>query len=185
MTRTILPLLILTALFACASKEPMQDTKVEMASIKPVTLPGMSRVHMARGALLGSQPDATALKLAHKKYGTKTVLNLRMPAEIKYFMEAQAVRDFGMEYHNVAFAQASTLTDEVFSRALAVLRDQSKAPVLMHCKSGNRVGAIWYAHLVLDLGVLPDEAMAEAKIVGLRKKGHIMRAMEYVDAMRK
>ena len=185
MIRNILPLLILTALTACASHEPVQDTKVETATIKPVTLPGMSRVHMARGALLGSQPDATALKLAHQKYGTKTVLNLRMPAEFKYFMEAQAVRDFGMEYHNIAFGPAKTLTDEVFSRALTVLRDSSKTPVLMHCKSGNRVGAIWYAHLVLDLGVQPDEAMAEARIVGLRKKGHIMRAMEYVDAMSK
>ncbi len=165
---------------SCGGKS--ENGKEDLA-VKSVDLPGVQRAHEAEGFLLTAQPDTVGFQEAKKKYGVKTVINLRMPEETPKFKEPELVKGLGLDYVAIPFKGPDTLKDEVFDRARQVLKDAGKRPVLMHCKSGNRVGAIWYAYRVLDEGIEPDVAMKEAKAVGLRKAGHIQKAEEYVKKM--
>jgi protein tyrosine phosphatase (PTP) superfamily phosphohydrolase (DUF442 family) len=63
-------------------------------------------------------------------------------------------------------------------------RKQLKAaerPILLHCGSANRVGAVWLPYRVLDAGLAWDAALAEAKTIGLRTPALEAKAMDYVQ----
>ncbi|HGY92479.1 MAG TPA: hypothetical protein ENK43_15030 [Planctomycetes bacterium] len=175
--RNVLSLVLVMALGACGGSSEKDGSEL---AVKAVELPGVQNLHEAEGFLLASQPDKAAFEAAKEKYGVKTVINLRMPDETPKMKEPELVKGLGLDYVALPFKGPDTLKDEIFDSARRVLKDSSKRPILMHCKSGNRVGAIWYAYRVLDEGVDPAVAMKEAKAVGLRKPGHIKKAEEYV-----
>ncbi len=51
----------------------------------------------------------------------------------------------------------------------------------MHCRSANRVGAIRLAHRALDHGLSYDQALDEAKTVGLKLPAFVEKAKDYLD----
>lgn len=163
-----------TALTGCASK-PVASEKLE-----PYQCGTVARLHTLGGVFLASQPSAEDFDHA-KKGGIKTVINLRLPDEVKDFDEAKVVTDLGMAYHNIGFEGPDMLTDDVLDRTRALLRDQSNQPVLLHCSSANRVGAVWLAHRVLDAGLPYDEALAEAKTVGLKTPAYEQIVKNYIE----
>lgn len=112
----------------------------------------------------------------------------RDPAELPEefeFDEATLVADLGMRYENVGFQDPDTLTDEIFDRVRALLKDPAKKPILLHCSSANRVGAVWLAHQVLDDGLGFDDALAEATTVGLRVPALEAKAKGYIQRQQK
>ena len=52
---------------------------------------------------------------------------------------------------------------------------------MLHCGGGNRVGAVWITHRVLDDGVELDAAIEEAKTIGLKSEPLKQRAIEYIE----
>ena len=68
-----------------------------------------------------------------------------------------------------------------FDKVLGTLRNKRQHPVMLHCGSADRVGAIWYAYRVLDSKLKPDKALKESEQVGLRTHGYLEKAREYVD----
>ena len=70
----------------------------------------------------------------------------------------------------------------MLDRTREVLSDHERKPILVHCASANRVGAVWLAHRVLDDGLAYEAALAEAKTVGLKAPALEQRAKEYIDA---
>ena len=74
------------------------------------------------------------------------------------------------------------MTDEKISEIRKLLSDTNNQPMILHCKSANRVGAVWMIYRVLDEGWDYDQALKEAKeVVGLRSPGLEKRAKEYID----
>ena len=61
-----------------------------------------------------------------------------------------------------------------------MLGDKKKQPLMLHCGSANRVGAIWLVHRVLDDGIDVDVAVVEAKKVGLRVPSYLEKAKDYI-----
>ena len=55
--------------------------------------------------------------------------------------------------------------------------------MILHCSSANRVGAVWLAHRVLDGGLKYNEALSEAKTVGLKLPAYEERVKEYSRQM--
>lgn len=135
-------------------------------------------VHRFGKIYLAGQPSADDFVTA-KKEGIKTVINLRTPGEMR-FDEKAVLKDLGLEYHYLPFAAPDTLKDEIFEKSLKVLGDRKKQPVLLHCASANRVGAIWLAHRVLTDKVPYDKALKEAKDVGLRSIPYEGKARDYI-----
>jgi len=146
--------------------------------LKPFEVSGIKNVHTYQGIFLASQPDLNALNQA-KEGGVETVINMRHPDELEAFDEAEVVTELGVDYHNPAWNGPEELTDEVFDEYRNLLNTEER-PILLHCSSANRVGAIWLAYRALDDGLDVDEALAEAKTVGLKSSDYEAKAKEYV-----
>ena len=73
--------------------------------------------------------------------GLRSVLNLRPAAEQPARDESQEVADAGLVYAALPIADASALGRESAAALDRALRELP-APLLLHCASGNRVGAL-------------------------------------------
>lgn len=117
------------------------------------------------GVLLAGQPTGEQVQLAAED-GYKTLIDLRTPAEPRGFDEVEAARLTGLAYVNLPVSPA-TLDQATIDRFLAAMK-QAQKPVLVHDGNDSRVGALWYAWLVLEKKTPPASALAAAKTVGLR-----------------
>jgi uncharacterized protein (TIGR01244 family) len=158
---------------ASAQKPP--DTE----KLEPYSCGSIQRMHTLGGVFLASQPAAEDLQHA-KEGGIKTVVDLRKPEENRGFDEPKRVQELGLTYVSIPFQSPEELTPELLDRARAVLNDDSKKPILLHCSSANRVGAVWLAHRIVDGGLPWDQALAEAKTVGLKLPAYEDKVREYL-----
>ena len=133
------------------------------------------------GLLLGGQPTAKQLK-AMGKAGYRTVIDLRPLAEDRGFDEEKAVRKAKMEYTNIAVTPDS-LDASTVKYFLTVLSNAAR-PVLIHCGSGSRAGALYYAWLVLEKGVPEDQAVEQARAAGLSDPDLGQRVHELVNELK-
>jgi uncharacterized protein (TIGR01244 family) len=161
----------------CASPE------ASAAKFQPAKLGATERVHSFDGIYLASQPSPDDLKIA-REAGVKTVVNLRKKEEVEWDEKA-VVTGLGLEYDNVPFGSAAELTDDVFNETRRILGDSSKKPLLLHCASSNRVGAVWLAFRVLDEGVPYEKALEEAKAAGLKTAALEEKAKAYIEKQKK
>lgn len=160
---------------------PAHAAPPKTEGLEPYSCGTVERLHTFQGLFLASQPAEADLRQA-KEGGIKTVLSFRPAAENKTFDEPALVRELGLEYIELGFSGPDSLTDAILDQGRALLRDGSKRPMMVHCHSANRVGAIWLAHRVLDGGLTWDAALAEAKEVGLKTPALEARVKTYVDA---
>lgn len=100
----------------------------------------INRAEPLPGITTGGQPDQTALReLADAGY--VAVVDLRGTNEDRGFDEQAAVEELGMTYLPLPVAGASDVTYEN-AEALDKILGELDGPVLLHCASGNRVGAL-------------------------------------------
>lgn len=111
--------------------------------------------------------------------GVRTVVDLRGADEPRGYDEPATVRAAGMDYVPLPIRHG-LITDETVDRFREVMRDPARRPVLVHCATANRVGALLLAHLVLDEGKSPEEAIETAVGVGLRSREYADAALSYV-----
>jgi uncharacterized protein (TIGR01244 family) len=118
------------------------------------------------GLCTGGRPRPEHLQQAQAR-GVKTVINLCPPSEPCDYDEAALVRSLGMDYVNIPVAGPPDLT-EANARRLGQALGANDGPVLLHCASGNRVGALiaLKAHFVDGLGA--EEAIAAGRAAGLK-----------------
>lgn len=114
--------------------------------------------------------------------GYRTVIDLRQPGEHRELEEDEAVRATGMHYINLPVGH-DTIDGETFERFRQILKDLENRPVLVHCSSANRVGALLIPYLVLDEGKTTEEAMEIAGQVGLRSEELERAALRYLHAL--
>ncbi len=160
-------------------KKPLAKTE----KLEPYECGKAQRLHTLAGVFLASQPHPEDFKLA-KDVGIKTVVNLRKKEELEWDEQAH-VKKLGMEYKHIPFQSPAELTDIVFDQIRKLLKDKTQRPLLLHCSSANRVGAVWLAHRVLDGGLPYDEALAEAKQVGLKLPAYEEKAKDYIQRNKK
>ena len=90
-------------------------------------------------ATAGQPEEEHLTRLA--EVGYKTVIDLRTSEEDPGFDEPGVVRRTGMEYVNIPVGHES-IEDETFERFRGLMKDPERRPVLVHCSSANRVGAL-------------------------------------------
>mgnify|MGYP003422942892 FL=1 len=118
------------------------------------------------GLVTGGQPNDAQFRAA-RAAGAVTVLDIRDPMEPRPFDEPALAASLGLRYVNISVTGHS-LDDTTLEKILAVLRDDTAAPVFFHCGSGNRVGGALIPYFMLDKGMPEDDAVALAMRVGLR-----------------
>lgn len=120
------------------------------------------------GLCTGGRPRPEHLQQARDK-GVRTVINLCPPAEACDYDEADVVGALGMHYVNIAVGGPADITvakAEELARALAEYSPGH--PVLLHCASGNRVGALMAMKARFVDGKSAADALAEGRAAGLK-----------------
>lgn len=174
--RLFVTAVLLSCLSAFAEDKPAKIEKPK--KLEPAKCGSVKQLHALDDIFLAGQPTAEDFQ-EFKKRGVKSVLNLRTKEEMD-FDEAKTVKGLGLEYHHVPIASPDALTDENFDKLRKLLNEKQQRPLLVHCASAGRVGAVWLAHRVLDGGLSYDTALAEAKIVGLKSPAMEAKAKEYI-----
>jgi uncharacterized protein (TIGR01244 family) len=124
----------------------------------------MNRAEPLPGITSSGQPDEAALtELAEEGY--KVVIDLRGASENRGLDEAAVVEDLGMKYVSLPISGADAVNYEN-AEALAAILAEADGPVLVHCASGNRVGAMLSLRERL-LGAEADAALATGLEAGL------------------
>ncbi len=150
-------------LASCRSEpaaQPGAAPVVEATPVDPITLVKNGKMPLA-GLLTGGQPSDEQLA-ALRDAGFATVINLRMPSERGTKGEAEKVAELGMTYVAIPVDGKAGLTEEN-ATALAAALDEAARPALLHCGSGNRVGAL----LALKAFWLDGASAEEALEVGI------------------
>ncbi|MGB7415652.1 MAG: cytochrome b6-f complex iron-sulfur subunit [Thermosynechococcaceae cyanobacterium] len=103
---------------------------------------------------------------ALKGAGYQSVLNLRSPSEKGFLTDEQRQMEAaGLQYLNIPVnpAQISdSLTDQILGQM-----DQLPKPILLHCSSGIRSGAMALIYVAIQEEMTVDQAMAKNRLLGL------------------
>ena len=134
MIRRSLALLAILVLAACATHNAHDNVKVDLAAV--VT---DGRATPVDGITSAGQPDEAAFRVFAAS-GYTTVIDLRMPDENRGLDEPAVVESLGMSYVPLPTSGETISFDQ--ARRLDELIDAADGPVLVHCGSANRVGAL-------------------------------------------
>lgn len=161
-----IPCATLAAALACAPLTSVRAEPAEPAEASLIQHATVPNVRQPRAGLItGGQPDAAAwTQLAAK--GVSTVINLRPPAEMGERDEAAEVAAAGLTYREMPVAGADDIT-EAKGRELWTLLQRQSGTVLVHCASGNRVGALIAIGAAKAGGITPQSALELGKASGL------------------
>ncbi len=125
-----------------------------------------------------AQPTIAQLA-AVKEEGFRSIINLREPSEYDAAAEQAAAEHLGLRYISIPVKTADPKPEQVDS-FLDATDDPSIYPVLIHCGSGNRVGAFWMIRRVLVDGWKPEDAEKEARQIGMKSANLKDFALEYI-----
>jgi protein tyrosine phosphatase (PTP) superfamily phosphohydrolase (DUF442 family) len=130
------------------------------------------------GVATAGQPDAGAWSVLARA-GFKSVIDLREAAEPRGHDEVGEIASAGLRYFHLPVSHES-LGDRQFDVLRDLLRDPLNRPVLVHCQSANRVGALLLPYFALDEHLPLEEAQRRAVAVGMRSPDYIAMALDYV-----
>jgi len=112
------------------------------------------------------QPDIAVLSLA-KEAGFSAIVDLRGESEDRGFEEAAEVEALGMRYISLPISGAEGVNFDNAAELDRVLAEID-GPVLLHCASGNRVGALIALRAKLH-GASNEDALSTGKAAGLTR----------------
>ncbi len=119
-----------------------------------------------RQLISSGQPDQRVLEIV-KDAGFVAVVDLRSAEEDRGLDEVRAVESLGMSYVLLPIADVGDISFEN-AKALNEILARFDGPVLVHCASGNRVGALFALRASLA-GDSDDEALLAGKAAGLTR----------------
>ncbi len=117
------------------------------------------------GVICCGQPSAQHLQEAQSQ-GFKTIINLRPASEQVDWDEAAAAQEMGFAYVNIPVASAADFSRETIDCFHAALND-NPGPFIVHCASGNRVGALFAMRAAWVEGKAPAEALEIGRQSGM------------------
>lgn len=170
--RLSLPAAVLLAVFlivggyAVADSPPAGSAETEVLQFKNARTP-------LEGVTSGGQPTEDEFRRA-ADLGYKTVVNLRTDGEEIPFDEPALLESLGLKYAHLPIAGADGITPEN-AAALAEILGEAEHPVLLHCGSGNRVGALFALDAHDRLGQDAETALQTGLDAGLTRLEPVVR----------
>lgn len=129
------------------------------------------------GVMTAGQPTGEQLQLLAED-GFKAIIDLRAEDEPRGYDEPEAARQNGLSYVNIP-VNLNILDEAAIDRFLDAMK-KAKRPVIIHSSSTNRVGAVYYAWLVLEKKVPPADALNRALAAGLKQSTMIRKIKKLV-----
>ncbi len=135
------------------------------SSLAAVVVP--NRQQPSPNLITGGTPDPAALEAAAGA-GVHCVFDLR-PSTEWGFDEAATVSGLGMKFLHLPIAGAQDFTPETVKKFDALMAEVGDSPALLHCASGNRVGALMALRAAWIKKASVEEAMAIGRAHGLTR----------------
>jgi uncharacterized protein (TIGR01244 family) len=154
----LLAVVMSTASFA-DEQSPAAAMKVDLA-----TVVSDGTVEPVDGISTAGQPDKAAFEV-FANAGYTTVIDMRTEREDRGLDAPAVVTELGMTYINMPIAGLDAISFEN-ARELDKLLSEIDGPVLLHCGSANRVGALLALRKSLD-GATDDEALEFGRAGGM------------------
>ncbi len=151
-----------------AMAEEMAEIHVDLESIE--SSQDLSPVDGLRSS---GQPDAEQLAL-FAEAGYVAVVDLRGESENRGLDEAAAVESLGLDYVNLPVSGADSISWENANKLQEILSSYD-GPVLVHCGSGNRVGALLALGKSKN-GADDEEAVAYGRAAGMTRLESVVRS---------
>ena len=129
-------------------------------------------VEPVNGMTSSGQPNKEALQVFADS-GYAAVIDLRGKNENRGFDERATVEALGMTYFSLPIDSPQAMNFDN-ARKLNEILETADGPVLLHCGSGNRVGALLALRKSLD-GATDEEAIAHGRDAGLTRAEGIVR----------
>ena len=117
------------------------------------------------GILTGGQPSGQHLEQA-RDAGFKLVINTRGIGEPGTDIEPSYVEELGMSYLHLPVSGPADITVET-AKALTDALESAAGPVMVHCASGNRVGALFALKAFHIEGLSREDALTVGRSAGL------------------
>lgn len=142
------------------------DTGVGVPARDPALQAAIPGLREPRAGLYTAGQPEPAAWMAAARHGITTVIDLRPQGELAGRDEAAEVAAAGLAYHRLPVAGAGDINDANAAR-LRRLIEQAPGPVLVHCASGNRVGALLAVDAARNGNMAPEQAVAFGRDAGL------------------
>ena len=146
-------------------------------SVKPADIPIPNAIVLGQGdsrVLLGGQPTLPQLReIADAGYSS--VINLRGAKELTG-EDAPVCEALGLAYHHLPIDGAAGLSTSNVG-AFHELLEGISGPHVVHCKSGNRVGALYALRAAWHQGASASEAMELGRRHGLTSLADAVEAL--------
>lgn len=134
-----------------------------------IDIPGLpNQLQPESGYVSGGQPDPEQLQAAADA-GIRQVINLRPPTEDAGYDEAARAAELGLAYDVIGIAGTPDLTADNARKLDALLTQDHAGTTLVHCASGNRVGALMALRAAWVHGKSKQEALRIGRAWGLTK----------------
>lgn len=124
--------------------------------------------------LVMGQPQPHEL-VALSRAGVRHVVNARAEGELEAWDEPRLLDELGMEYHHIPIAGADDLDREAIDHFDKVLGEIGDEPVLLHCASGNRIGALFALRAAWIDGEDSETAIEIGRAHGLTRLETVVR----------
>jgi uncharacterized protein (TIGR01244 family) len=115
----------------------------------------------------GGGPPSAATIAEMRSLGYSTIINMRTLSEPGVAKEAALAKAAGLHYVHIPVSGTTTN----LRNGLALSQALEAAPegrILLHCGSGNRVGAMWGLKEAIEHGLSQDHAAEVARRSGMR-----------------
>ena len=158
-------------LAGCASMEPAS----RQADAAPAATAAEASLQAVRNGLFASGQPAPSQWASIRASGIPTVINLRPDEEMAGRDEASEVANAGMAYHQLDVGGIQDITD-VSAAQVQTWINEAPGPVLLHCASGNRAGAL-LAMVAARSGATLEETLALGRRAGMTSREEPVRAL--------
>ncbi len=154
---------------ATNSAPPATPPESAPPAVTPPALIDIPNARMATPSILvGGQPSVEQLEEAARA-GYRTIVNLRTPGEQGVWDEATKAAELGLSYISIPIAGKEDIHAEAASRLAEILDAPETLPAMVHCASGNRVGALFALNAHHLDGADVETALAAGRNAGLTK----------------
>ena len=177
--KTRLAALLLTALVfaapACGGEESVTTLLADLDAVVK-----LGRVEPVNGLTTAGQPNEAAFRVFAEN-GYRVVIDLRTEGENRGLDEPTVVESLGMKYILMPIGGEDITFEK--ARELDELLNQFDEPVLLHCASSNRVGALLALNAFAETGDA-DLAMEKGRAAGMKSLEMPVRGLIYAEKHR-
>lgn len=166
----LIALLVSASTTACAEQGD-SSPNINVGAMGDLTIKNFKQVEP--NIYSAGQPSETEIKQLAEA-GIKVIINLRPQAEMN-FDEQGLVESLGMQYISIPVAGADEVSADKAERLANAIKGLEGQPIVVHCASANRVGALVALDEALNHGASVDEAIKKGKEWGMTRLESVVR----------